>query len=367
MARINKAVPKWNEEKQIWELQKQINGKRKYFSSSNKKGGYQECIRLFNSWLGQGARTKDPRIKDVAEDYLQSVIDEFGENSYSYKDAENAIRLRILPAIKSKKLSDLNEQDFQKILNTSKNLNTGKNLSKKTVQNIRSEINLFCKYLYKANLIDWTPQFLEVPKKLEYKGKKYWQTDEALHFLKDDDIEDIHLLACKLILVYGFRPSEVYGLQENDISKNVISIKRALNEDYILTKGKNKNARRKELLTDIAKRIILEALEFKQNNNLNSKFIFVDLKCRPLIGENVRKALKRYCLKNNLTVITPYSLRHTLATLSKHNLTERQLKRIYGHSDKMNTDIYVHELDDEHLEAGNALNNYWNTLLNLDS
>ncbi len=365
MARINKAVPKWNEEKQIWELQKQINGKRKYFSSSNKKGGYQECVRQFNMWLGQGARNKDPRVKDVVPEYLQYVISQYGENSPSYRDAESFTRLRLLPKLKTKKISDLSEQDFQNILNTSKNLKTNKNLSKKSVENIRSEINLFCKYLYKSNLIDWIPQFLEIPNHLEKKGKNYWQADEALFFIKDD-IDESHLLACKLMLLYGFRPGEVYGLQENDIKNDVITINRAINDKNQITKGKNKNARRSELLTDVAKNIISKALEYKKIKNIDSEYIFASNYSNHLKGKNCFKKLKQYCKANNLTEISPYGLRHTFATLSKHHLTERQLKQIYGHSDSMNTDVYVHALNNEELETGQALNNFWNNLLNHD-
>lgn len=366
MARINQAVPKWNEEKQIWEFQKQINGKRKYFSSDNKKGGYQECVRQFNSWLGQGAKLKDPRVKDVVDDYLNSVNSQLGENSESYISANSFVKNRLLPNFKDKKISDLSEQDFQNLLNTSKNLITGEKLSRKTVQNIRSEINLFCKYLYKANLIDWVPQFLEVPKQLEYKPKKYWQLDEALFFI-NDNINEPHLLACKLMLLYGFRPGEVYGLQENDIKNDVITINRAINDRNQITKGKNKNARRKELLTDIAKEVINQALEFKKKNKLTSEYVFANIANNHLTGTRTYMHLSKYCKDNNLTEISPYGLRHTLATLSKHHLTERQLKQIYGHSETMNTDIYVHSLNDEELETGKALNSFWNNLLNFNN
>lgn len=366
MVRINKAVPKWNEEKQIWELQKQINGKRKYFSSSNKKGGYQECIRQFNIWLGKGAKMEDPRVKDVVDDYLNSVNSQFGEDSESYISANSFVKNRLLPNLKSKKISDLSEQDFQKILNTSKNLITGENLSKKTVQNIRSEINLFCKFLYKANLIDWFPQFLEVPKYLEYKDKGYWQADEALFFI-NDDINEPHLLACKLMLLYGFRPGEVYGLQENDIKDDVITINRAINDRNQITKGKNKNARRKELLTDIAKEVINQALELKKKNKLTSEYVFVNSADNHLTGSTTFFHLRKYCKANSLDEISPYGLRHTFATLSKHHLTERQLKQIYGHSETMNTDVYVHKLNNEELETGKALNSFWNKFLNYDN
>ena len=49
---------------------------------------------------------------------------------------------------------------------------------------------------------------------------------------------------------------------------------------------------------------------------------------------------------------------HTLGTIAKHNLSERQIKQIYGHSKTMNTDTYIHELDDEHLITVKSLNDY---------
>ncbi|NCC74743.1 MAG: hypothetical protein EOM06_15310 [Sphingobacteriia bacterium] len=195
---------------------------------------------------------------------------------------------------------------------------------------------------------------LEVPSKFCKAEKKTFSLQDVRKFLSDEAL-DPYLMAWQLILIYGFRPGEVYGLQWDDIKPDRIEIKRSLNRHGQITNGKNRNAARTELLIPHAKNILVRAETFKKQNHILSKFVFTRATGKPLDSNKSSREMHDYCLRNNLTDITPYRLRHTLGSLSKSFLTETQLKLVFGHSASMNTDIYVHKLEDDHIEAGKAL------------
>lgn len=73
--------------------------------------------------------------------------------------------------------------------------------------------------------------------------------------------------------------------------------------------------------------------------------------------------LTAYCRKHNLTRVTPYRLRHTFVSLAKTTLTEAQIKMTIGHSEAMDTGIYMHRLDDDHLDTGKALTQMFEDIL----
>ena len=58
-----------------------------------------------------------------------------------------------------------------------------------------------------------------------------------------------------------------------------------------------------------------------------------------------------------------YRLRHVFASFVKNILTESQIKLTIGHSASLNTDIYIHELNKDHIKTGQAINNLFNLIL----
>ncbi len=68
-------------------------------------------------------------------------------------------------------------------------------------------------------------------------------------------------MAWQFILLYGFRPGEVYGLRWEDITESQININQAYNDRGQITGGKNKNAIRTECIIPLAEDILARARE----------------------------------------------------------------------------------------------------------
>lgn len=363
--RENAAVPRWNEERQRWQLQIQKDGKRKQFSSAKPgKAGSDECTRKYNRWLAGGKVLTDPRLREVWPEYLQDIEQRRGKNSKTYINAEQIGRINILPAIGHRKLSQITEQHLQDLLNNAKRVSGKGMLSRKTIMNIRGEISLLWKYLRKAGYVYWKPLDLEISQKFEPKGDKDVFQKEHVAFLLQDQTMDPYVIAWQMILLYGFRPGEVYGLRWSDIDKEKISIRQSINATGDITEGKNKNAQRVEYVTSQARKILDRAEAYRDTCRVRSEYVFQREDGRPLCPSLSYKRMQTYCKTHNLPRISPYRLRHTFASIAKSVLTEQQMKLVLGHSPTMDTGIYVHRLTDDHLKTGQLLEELYSEMLN---
>lgn len=366
MSRANAAEPRWNEKYSRWEYRKQIDGKRRMFTSTKKgRAGANEVKRKFNRALSADSFNSNPNLKSLMPEYLKDVEARKGKNSESYRSANSMLRNHLIPALGSKRISSISEQDLQDIINNLKRVDGRKGeLSRKTVMNIKSEIQLLFKYFKKSGYIEWRPDTLEIPNKFEYKkGKKILEISEVRYILKDKT-EDVYLFAWQMMLLYGFRPGEVYALKWDDVGESKLTIKRSLNDKNRITQGKNENALRTEYLTNQAKEILSRARLLQVKNGQISEWVFSNSKNNPIDGHTSNTKLQRYCKENHLSIITPYRLRHTFVSLMKNVLTEAQLKLTVGHTDSMDTlGVYGHELEQDHIDTGQVLQSYFNQLL----
>lgn len=362
MARANKAVPRWDEENGRWILQRQVNGRRKTFTSPRPgRAGSQDCVRQYNQWLAEG-QAEDPRLREVWQDYLDDIQARKGPGSNAWRTADQIGRANILPELGARKIGDITEQDLQDLLNTARR-EDGSRYSRKTVENIRSEISLLYKYLKKAGHVDWRPDTLEIPYQLQYEQKNILQKEHAAALLADTTL-DPYLMAWQMMLLTGFRPGEVYGLQWSDISEDAVEIKRSLNDKRQITPGKNKNAQRIAYLIDPVKDVLRRAIQWHDVHDFRSKWIFVTRDGEPIWTSTSSRKLHTYCRENGLPDVTPYRLRHTFVSLSKSHLTEIQLKQVVGHSESMDTlGTYAHSLTDDHVAIGRLLDGMFRTIL----
>lgn len=363
--RENAAEPKWNEKRQRWEYQVQKDGKRKAFTSTKKgRAGSNEVKRKYNRWLQDDRVSSDPRLRDVWPTYLKDIIARKGEESKTYLDAESAGRTRFLPAYGARKISRITEQDWQELLNDATPLHGSGNLSRKTVMNIRGQITLFCKYLKKSGYIDWKPDTLEIPDKFEYKNDKQILDYNEIKLFMNTKSDSPYVMAFQLMLNYGLRPGEVYGLKWSDVQDSKITIQRSVNNRGEITPGKNKNAQRVEYKTEYARKLLDRAKLIQVRNGKMSEWVFPNQNGNPIYGANANHALKDFCAEINVTPISPYRLRHTFASIAKNALTEAQLKLTLGHSESMDTGIYIHELEQDHIDTGEAINQLFSKILN---
>lgn len=363
LKRENAAEPKWHEDRQQWQLQIQKDGRRKQFSSSKPgKAGSDECKRKYNRWIANDGSLLNSRLREIYIDYLKDIEQRKGLKSESYIKAESVLRCHVLPVLGHKKISLIYEQDLQELVNNARNTKTGENLSKKMLNNLRGEISLLWKYLKKSGFVDWRPDTIEIPVKAKTKNKSILESNEIVTLLNDRSV-DPYVMAWQMMLIYGLRPGEVYGLEWGNVTETKLTIRQSYNDRGVLTPGKNKNAQRTEYLIDPAKEILKRAEIWKKENRILSKLVFPQLNGKPITGKASRNHLSEYCLENGLTEISPYRLRHTFGSMCKAHLTEQQLKLVLGHSPSMDTGVYLHEMKEDHLIVGVTLNDMYSKIL----
>jgi len=206
----------------------------------------------------------------------------------------------------------------------------------KSVARKLSSLKSFFKFLLKRKIIDFNPATViktpKVPKRLpdilsenllreildnwkpfDFKGKR----DKAI-------VETLYGL--------GIRAGELVKLKENDISGDSIRI---------VGKGNKVRIVPIPLKT---KEAIFDYIKEKKRNNIESEYLFTNLK-----GEKLTERGLYYILKNvfeergNIYKIHPHILRHSFAThLLSHGADLRTIQELLGHSSLKATEIYTH-------------------------
>lgn len=175
-----------------------------------------------------------------------------------------------------------------------------------------------------------------------YKGKRVKVKDEYIH-------------AYRFEVLTGLRPGELRGLRVEDVEGNRISIKRSINVYGEETKGKNENAIRSFVMSDMAlKEIKAQFREYPSK----SGFVF-ELPSPTAYRERWQK----YCASNGITKTTPYELRHSFVSIVK-TLPIGVVKGLVGHSESMDTlGIYAHTLTGEDADTAHEVNGVFLRLL----
>lgn len=368
-----KARPRWVESEKRWVYRITIDGRRRAFVSSTPGiAGKDECVDKADDELRGFTLAKNMRLKDAWELHLSDVASRFtkGYEAQTCKAARHYGDNYILPKLKHKKVKDITDQDWQSILNTAKRKKAyiGRTeLSKKTIKNMRNEIMLFCKFAKKNNWIKFKPE-LEIPKKYEEIGKEILQPDMLVNFLLDTDKENkwTYLFAWQLSAVKGLRPGESLGIMESDLTNDTLTIGRSINFENDITKGKNKNAKRWSVLTEIDKVIIARQRAKKKKYGVISKWLF----CQPDGSmPDHRQAYdqwRRYHTAHNFPLrCSPYSMRHTYTTYQLDKVKYAALQAELGHSSSMDTaGVYGnHEYDGQKAEIAQAINDRYASLV----
>ena len=342
MKRVNATQPRWDGER--WTHRPMIDGKqRKITSRKPGKAGSQECIRKENA-IRAGLVASGTRLERAWSNFLTDQKERLGATSDGYKKAECHGRIHVLPRLKNKKVSEITSQDWQNVLNRAKSLK-GEPLSRKTLMNVRGDIMAFCKFALKSDLIDKMPFDLTIPKKAEFKGKNILQPEDVKMFL-DDESDEWWFYCWQLQLVTGLRPGEALGLQRRDVKDGLIVVRRAINSKNEITKGKNSNALRTIVQSDLAAEIIQKQLAKLSANKIDLPWLFPDkYGCQPN-PYTVSEHFKRYAEKFSVHV-TQYCLRHTFVSLMQNSLPPGMMKDYIGHSESMDTlGVYGHKLSD---------------------
>ena len=129
---------------------------------------------------------------------------------------------------------------------------------------------------------------------------------------------------------------------------------RAVNDYGEETQGKNENAVRSFIMSEMARR----ELDLQLDEFPGTETIF-NLPTPQTYG----KHWKRFCEDNGLRHVSPYELRHTFVSVVKR-LPAGEIKPLVGHSEDMDTfGVYGHVMDGEGEQLAESVNGLFERIL----
>ena len=353
--RTNTAV--WSEKHQRWQINVQKDGKRRsFYSSTPGRAGQRGANAKADAWLDEGINPTGERVAALYEQFHDESVGTVG--TAAIKQIETIGKVWIIPCIGRKKASDLCDGDIQKILDKA----AAKGRSKKTIQDINGTINKFLKWCRRNKKTAYRPDDVHIPASARLKGKSVLQPDDLIKLLSSDkteykgkEIVDEYIHSYRLEVLTGIRPGELRGLRVEDIEGERVNIRRSINVHGETTKGKNENAVRSFVLSDLAR----EELEAQLREHPSESGFVFELPHQV----TYRKHWQRYCSHNKIAPVTLYELRHTFVSVAKM-LPVGEVKQLVGHSKSMDTfGVYGHALDGEDVQTTQKINGLFERII----
>lgn len=373
MQRKNQA--EWIESRKRWQINVQADGERRTFVSTKKNShpdnvkGKIEAEKKADKWLEQRLIDENTRVETLLDRWTEKL--EISTSYSHFHQYEKYIKHYIKPAIGAKRISRINQNDLQVIIDSAyahpysathprkkkdgtpyappKTGNT--KLSEKTLRNIRGCILAFIKYCRTTRVASLFPESLTIPASAS-RSEKTIATPNDIKTLFASSMttwrgrpkEDRFIHAYRFCVLTGMRPGELIALQNMNIDDKKVRITQSINERGEITQGKNKNARRTYMLDDHALKVLEDQRRMLINLGQISPFVFPAADRGYISQQLFRDSWKRYCGANNINgANTPYELRHTFVSINDE-MPEALKKMIVGHSKSMDTDgVYGHE------------------------
>lgn len=353
MRRTNTA--KWLDAYNRWQIKVQKNGERRTFTCSTPgRTGQRLCNAKADAWLDDNVTDTNARVQQLFADYIDMLKETTSKSNWLKADAFG--RNWILPAIGKRKISDLNEQHLQNIINKA----YAKGLAKKTLTNLRATVLSFVKYCRKRKATTLLPENITIPKGARSAHKVILQPEHLATLFSVDTtvirgktVPDTLIYAYRFQVLTGLRPGELLGLRWQDIRHNEVFVCRSINAYHEITTGKNENAIRHFFLSQTTADILAQ-----QQKICTSDRVFGDVD-----PQTYRRAWQRYCHAHGIPKTTPYEMRHTFISIAK-NLSEGQIRPLVGHSKNMDTfGIYGHELRGELQQTAQQIDSLFSQIL----
>lgn len=274
-----------------------------------------------------------------SENHYQS-ISKSGEGSY-----KNA--WRYFTPIKNMKMRDVKTSHLQKCVDLG-----AEKFSRPICEKIKSLASQLCKFAMQEDLINKNyAQFLKLPPMQESETQPF--SDEDIKILLKNDSDDTVKII--LILIYtGFRPTEFFNVEIKNIDI----------EKWFVRGGAKTDAGRNRIVP-ISPKIQGYVKYFYTKAKLKGqKYLIVNSRGNKLDINNFRNRYFYKTLENlgiledeNDRHLTPYSTRHTFATLcDRANIDDNLLIKMIGHTTKKTTDkFYIHKTEEDMQKAIEAI------------
>ena len=302
---------------------------------------------LINYYIDKKAKIIDPITVHGYRIYTNQYQEYFGKNNVKVCDVTT------------------------EMLNDFYNYHRKRGLSETTIKHYATVLNPALKLAYNSKIIDRNPAEMVDPiKRQKYRGEYYDKNDmeKLFEVIKGSKIEDAIKVAC----YYGFRRSEIIGLQWDavDFEKKTITVKNKVvfvdGQIYASEKLKTRASYRTlPLIKDVEDILI----NLKKKTEANQKFfgncynhtydsyLFVndmgELRRPSYLSHEFEMILK----KNGLKQIRFHDLRHSCASLLIANgIPIKQIQEWLGHANFGTTaDIYSHLDFNSKKESANTL------------
>lgn len=359
----------WIESNEHWRIKVQKNGVRKSFYSSIKgRKGKHEAEAKADDWLA--SNQDDIPFKKAWELFIEDQ--KRRTRAGNWKKHVQYYDNYIKPNVGARKLSSITPVIWQSCINAA----AFKGLSRRTCINIRATITCFIRYALRAR---WSVQRLEdgdliIPNQAApIKEKRVLQPD-SIRLLFDDPrivrykkkVIAQYSYAWQFFVVTGLRRGELCGLRVEDLTGNILTIKRSINDDLEETSGKNDNARRTIELSQIAMQILEKQREMLNSGHIVSPWIFPDKNGERSNPNHIYDQWQTWCAQNGLK-LSLHEIRHTFVSVNKSDLPVELMKATVGHSSSMDTyGVYGHQIDGEMHRAASIVDSVFSELLSVN-
>jgi integrase len=355
--------------KDVWLIRVQhrlANGKRKSVSKQF-RGKKKDAEKFLTSWLrdmdtGTFIEPSRQTLNEHLDNWLSAV--KVKVRPQTYNSYESALRVHIRPRLGDLRLASVKTTNIQKVV--SEMVDNG--LSPCTVKYVVSILSMaLIKAVHLGSIFSNPCQFVETPKRKKSKVSVF-TVKQADSFLKACQNEK-HGLIYELALFSGCRPEEYLALQWDDVDfdQNTIRIRQALvwrkGGGFVFDDLKTDASRR---VIPLPKKLMLKLKEHKRQQTEhrfklgqdyeNHSLVFAQDNGRPHHYRNLtQRHFEKILVKAKLDGLgfTPYSLRHSTATLlldSKE--TVKTVQERLGHTTaRMTLDVYAHSLPNQQENA----------------
>lgn len=337
----------WVESRQRWQINVQVDGKRRTFTSSTPgKKGKAEAERKAETWLREPTvndQTRAGKLLDAYTAHLKATA-----STTHYSQYEGSIRRYISPVIGLKRMSRLTEGDLQDVIDLAY---AKRDLSDKTLRDVRGCILAWLKWCRRHGYSKLHPEGLTIPAGARKPEKKIvhpaglttlFSSEDTIY--RGKEVTDWYIHAYRFAVLTGVRPGELCGLQQGDIKGSKVTLRRSFNVHGETTQGKNNNARR---TFQLPARAVAE-LEAQRSQlrrvGIISPYLFPDDEGGQTKEPNLYHAWLRYCKANGIPPVSLYELRHTFVSVNKE-MPSGLKKMAVGHSKDMDTEgTYGHQM-----------------------
>lgn len=348
----------WVESMQRWQCNvTDDSGQRKTFTSKTPgKKGKLTVERKADAWLASGAQDGSARVSAAFDAFIEHAKGQGTSKTY-WRPYISIGATWIKPYLGTKRLTAVTERDLESILQKAKN----KGLAEKSIKNIRSCIMAFLKFARKAKLTTLHPDELTLPKGAK-KSEKFALTESEVRTLmsaaktiyRGKEVDEWYIHAYRFAVLMGYRPGELAGLQERDISGDTITTARGISEHGDITSLKNKNAKRTKKLNELARAELEAQRAMLKKHGVISPWLFPRPDGNALNHNHYRLCLQRYLKHNGIgkrtlssgeeRYLTPYEFRHTWVSINDE-MPDGLKKRAVGWSKSFGGDTYNHKLE----------------------